>query len=65
MSKIQSAFENGKAFIAFITCGDPDAETTVAAVRAAVEAGGIEKSRYESYLKLYEKSSQIKAWEIK
>ena len=35
------------------------------AVRAAVEAGGIEKSRYESYLKLYEKSSQIKAWEIK
>ena len=35
------------------------------AVRAAVEAGDIEKSRYESYLKLYEKSSQIKAWEIK
>lgn len=39
MSKIQAAFENGKAFIAFITCGDPDAETTVAAVRAAVESG--------------------------
>ena len=39
MSKIQSAFENGKAFIAFITCGDPDAETTVAAVHAAVENG--------------------------
>ena len=35
------------------------------AVRSAVEAGAIEKSRYESYLKLYEKSSQIKAWEIK
>ena len=35
------------------------------AVRAAVEAGDIEKSRYESYLKLYEKSSQIKAWEMK
>ena len=35
------------------------------AVRAAVEAGEIEKSRYESYLRLYEKSSQIKAWEIK
>ena len=35
------------------------------AVRAAVEAGEIEESRYESYLKLYEKSSQIKAWEIK
>ena len=35
------------------------------AVRAAVEASEIERSRYESYLKLYEKSSQIKAWEIK
>lgn len=35
------------------------------AVRAAVEAGELEKSRYESYLKLYEKSSQIKLWEIK
>lgn len=28
MSKIAKAFENGKAFIAFITCGDPDLETT-------------------------------------
>ena len=35
------------------------------AVRAAVEAGDIEASRYDSYLRLYEKSSQIKAWEIK
>lgn len=35
------------------------------AVRAAVEAGAIEASRYESYLRLYEKSSQIKLWEIK
>ena len=35
------------------------------AVRAAVDAGDIEKSRYESYLRLYEKVSQIKAWEIK
>lgn len=39
MSKIAHAFENGKAFIAFITCGDPDLETTAAAVRAAVENG--------------------------
>ena len=39
MSKIKSAFENGKAFIAFITCGDPDLETTAAVVRAAVENG--------------------------
>ena len=35
------------------------------AVRAAVEAGDIEASRYESYLKLYDKASQIKLWEIK
>lgn len=39
MNKIKSAFQNGKAFIAFITCGDPDLETTAAAVRAAVENG--------------------------
>lgn len=34
-------------------------------VRAAVEAGRIAPSRYESYLRLYEKSAQIKQWEIK
>ena len=39
MSNIGKAFENGKAFIAFITCGDPDLETTVATVRSAVENG--------------------------
>ncbi|MBD5457418.1 MAG: tryptophan synthase subunit alpha, partial [Lachnospiraceae bacterium] len=39
MSNIKSAFENGKAFVAFITCGDPDLETTAAAIRAAVENG--------------------------
>lgn len=39
MSNIKKAFENGKAFIAFITCGDPDLETTAKAVRAAVENG--------------------------
>lgn len=39
MSNIKKAFENGKAFIAFITCGDPDLKTTAAAVRAAVENG--------------------------
>ncbi len=39
MSKIKNAFKNGKAFIAFITCGDPDLETTAAAVRAAVTNG--------------------------
>ena len=39
MSNIRSAFENGKAFIPFITCGDPDLETTEKIVKAAAEAG--------------------------
>ena len=39
MSNIKSAFENGKAFIPFITCGDPDLDTTAAAVREMVQAG--------------------------
>ncbi len=39
MSNIKRAFDHGKAFIAFITCGDPDLETTAACVRAAVRGG--------------------------
>ena len=39
MSNIHKAFENGKAFIPFITCGDPDLATTAACVRAAAENG--------------------------
>lgn len=35
------------------------------AIRAAVETGAVEKTRYDSYLRLYEKSSQIKLWERK
>jgi len=35
------------------------------AVREACDAGEIEKTRYDSYLRLYEKSSQINLWEIK
>ena len=63
---LQYAFPDFGSFIGkcrFDDCShrkEPDC-----AVRAAVEAGDIEVSRYESYLKLYEKSSQIKAWEIK
>ena len=34
-----SNIENGKAFIAFITCGDPDLETTKEAVKAACSNG--------------------------
>ena len=39
MNRIASAFSCGKAFIAFITCGDPDLETTAECVRAAVRGG--------------------------
>ena len=45
MSRIAKAFDHGaeglppKAFIAFITCGDPDLQTTAACVRAAVQGG--------------------------
>ena len=35
------------------------------AVTAALAEGEIEESRYDSYLKLYEKASQIKLWELK
>lgn len=39
MIKIRDAFDHGKAFVAFITCGDPDLETTAAVVRSAVKNG--------------------------
>ena len=39
MSNISRAFENGKAFIPFITCGDPDLETTKKIVHEAVSNG--------------------------
>ncbi|MBD5423648.1 MAG: tryptophan synthase subunit alpha [Allobaculum sp.] len=39
MSKIAQAFQHGKAFIPFVTCGDPDLETTKAIVKAAVDNG--------------------------
>lgn len=63
---LQYAFPDFGAFLGkcrFDDCShrkEPDC-----AVRAAVEAGDIEASRYESYLKLYDKASQIKLWEIK
>ena len=44
MNRIANAFDNGKAFIAFITCGDPDLETTAATVREAAKALCIGKS---------------------
>ncbi len=39
MNKIKTAFAGGKAFIPFITCGDPDLETTAACVREMAAAG--------------------------
>ncbi len=39
MSNTARAFQNGKAFIPFVTCGDPDLETTARAVRACANAG--------------------------
>ncbi len=37
--RIKGAFAGGKAFIPFITCGDPNLETTKKLVRAAANAG--------------------------
>lgn len=37
--RIREAFGDGKAFIPFITCGDPDIETTGKLIRAAVKNG--------------------------
>lgn len=39
MSKIKQAFDHGKAFIPFLTCGDPDLQTTAALI-IAMEAAG-------------------------
>ncbi len=39
MSRIKEAFINKKAFIPFITCGDPDLDTTKKIVREMVNAG--------------------------
>ena len=37
--RIREAFGKGKAFIPFITCGDPDLQTTAACVREMVRSG--------------------------
>ncbi len=39
MSRIQKAFQGHKAFIPFVTCGDPDLETTKEIVRAMAKNG--------------------------
>ena len=63
---LQYAFPDFGAYIGkcrFDDCShrkEPDC-----AVRAAWEAGEIEKTRYDSYLRLYENYSQINLWELK
>jgi len=63
---LQYAFPDFGAFIGrcrFDDCShrrEPDC-----AVRRAVEAGEIGKTRYDSYLRLYESYSQVNLWEIK
>ncbi len=39
MSKLAHAFESGKVYMPFFICGDPDLQTTAAAIRAAAENG--------------------------
>ncbi len=39
MSKFAAAFQKGRAVMAFITCGDPDLQTTADVIRAAVDGG--------------------------
>ncbi|WP_194610908.1 tryptophan synthase subunit alpha [Clostridium vitabionis] len=39
MIKVKEAFQNGKAFIPFITCGDPSLDVTKEIIRAMDEAG--------------------------
>ena len=63
---LQYAFPDFGAYIGkcrFDDCShrkEPDC-----AVRSALESGAVQPTRYDSYLKLYEKASQIKLWELK
>lgn len=63
---LQYAFSDFAPFLG--NCRFPDCSHRAepnCCVRAAAEDGRIEPSRYASYLRLYEKSAQIKEWEIK
>ncbi|MGI5912314.1 MAG: tryptophan synthase subunit alpha [Syntrophomonadaceae bacterium] len=40
MSNIKKVFDHGKAFIAFITCGDPDLDTTEKLIKTIADSGG-------------------------
>ena len=63
---LQYAFPDFGAYIG--TCQFHDCSHRAepgCSVTAAVASGDVERSRYDSYLRLYEKSSQIKLWERK
>ena len=53
MTRIQKAFDNQKAFIAFVTGGDPDVETTKKLIPEMAKAGAdlieIGNSFFRSY----------------
>ena len=63
---LQYAFPDFGAFIGSCRFDDcSHRKEPGCAVRSAVEAGKIGKSRYDSYLRLYESYSQVNLWELK
>ncbi len=62
---LQYAFPDFAAYIGKCQFHDCSHRTEPGcAVLQAVDRGEIERSRHESYMRLYEKSSQIKPWEL-
>ena len=53
MSKLNQAFQNGKVFMAFLTCGDPDLATTEKAIQAAVAGGAAPARRRNGWFQVY------------
>ena len=63
---LQYAFPDFGAFIGHCQFHDcTHRKEPGCAVTAALEEGKIEPTRYDSYLRLYEKASQIKEWKLK
>lgn len=63
---LQYAFPDFEPFVG--TCRFPDCshrKEPDCCIRQAVESGQIQPTRYDSYLRLYEKACQIKEWELK
>ncbi len=63
---LQFAFPDFSAYIGHCQFADcTHRKEPGCAVRAAADAGDIVRSRYESYIRLYEKSALVKQWELK